>query len=79
MNDMRNLWSRCSGRKVLLGLLLLPLLIFSCKKSDTYADYMENEDEKIDSYISRENISVTGTMPTSSSRPCAIRSYFSVR
>lgn len=68
MNDMRNLWSKCSGRMVLLGLFLLPLLIFSCKKSDTYADYMEDEDEKIDSYISRENIAVTGTMPTSSTK-----------
>lgn len=66
--DFMNFLGRKYGiGKVWLLLLLFPVM-FSCKKSDTYADYMENEDDKIASFISREDVAVTGSMPTSTSK-----------
>ena len=35
----------------------------ACKKSNTYADYVEDEDEKIDNFISSKKIKVVTEMP----------------
>lgn len=50
--------------KNILGIALLGLFISSCKDTETYADYVENEKEEIASFITTKNISVTENMPT---------------
>ena len=45
--------------------LLLILSLNACKKSNTYADYKEDEDEAIASFISKNNIKVTSVEPDS--------------
>ncbi len=44
-------------------LLLCPVWSVSCKKSNTYADYVEAEDDAIERFISRNDIAVTSTCP----------------
>lgn len=51
--------------KIIALFLMGALLLNSCKKSNTYADYKEAEDEAIDSYISKNHIKVTSVEPQS--------------
>ena len=57
-------------KEVRKGLLILAcaLSLFSCKDSGkTYAEWLEDEEEDIESFIKGKNISVTTSMPTGSS------------
>lgn len=49
----------------LFGLISFLVLIsmFSCKKGNTYADHVEAEDDAIDEYVEKNNISIVGKMP----------------
>lgn len=51
--------------KALLFAALACCFASGCKKSNTYADYVEKEDDLIDGFISRQKIAVTGSMPES--------------
>lgn len=47
----------------LVGVALLCVLPFSCKDTETYADYVENEREEIATFITSNNIAVTDNKP----------------
>lgn len=52
-----------SWKSRVLFILLCVISFYSCKKSDTYADYVEMENEAIDSYLSSNKIKVVSEMP----------------
>ena len=49
----------------LVGIVAFGLLPFSCKDTETYADYVENEKEEIAAFITNNKIAVTENRPTS--------------
>ena len=64
MNNKKTKVTQCLT--ILVGLILATLLGTSCKKSNTYADYVDDQKDEISSFLSKNKISVTGTMPEDS-------------
>ncbi|MBR2261853.1 MAG: DUF4827 family protein [Paludibacteraceae bacterium] len=62
---MRNNYSKSFVLKniiVVCACMCMSLLV-GCRKSETYADYLEAQEEAIDEFVSKNNIKVVGTMP----------------
>lgn len=64
MNNKKTKVAQCLT--ILVGLILATLLGTSCKKSNTYADYVDDQKDEISSFLSKNKISVTGAMPEDS-------------